>query len=150
MVPITSGGGGGSDQASEWKIPKPGIGLRGPQSWGARVAPVHRVGGVRGRRRSPVEDELGHRSWRELRSEGWHGRRGVDVIGLERGGTVRGGVGVAGRRGRRGLQHIVWMVAPAWANAAASTMGGNERIRTCTMGGVYAGGIGFPIHDNLN
>jgi hypothetical protein len=57
------------------------------------------AGGHRGRRRSPVEDELGRRGWRDPRLEEWRGRR---VTGSERGGTVGGGAEVAGRRGRRG------------------------------------------------
>jgi hypothetical protein len=69
-----------------------------------------------------VEDKLGRRSegrrgrrlgegwcrgWRDPRSEGWRGRRGVGVTGSERGGVVEGGARVAGRRGRRGRRQRV-------------------------------------------
>jgi hypothetical protein len=55
-------------------------------------SPVEDIEGTgRGRWRSPMEDELRHYGWRELRSKRWCGPRGNEVAGSERDGMVEGG-----------------------------------------------------------
>jgi hypothetical protein len=91
-----------------------------------------------------VEDELGHRGWRESRSDRWCGQRGVGVTGSERGGAVGGGnvwvaaawVGIAGAMGEN--ERI--------RTGAAGVMGENERIRAGVMDDVGACGVGFLIY----
>jgi hypothetical protein len=58
---------------------------------GSPVEDIEGTGG--GCWRSPVEDELRHYGWRELRSERWCGPRGTEVTGSERDGMVEGGTG---------------------------------------------------------
>jgi hypothetical protein len=77
LIPVAGGGGGGGDRAPEWRIPKPGTGLRGPRSRRTPRAPEVTGGG---RTRAPRLEgsEVGRvaRSEGHRLGEGWHGRRG--------------------------------------------------------------------------